>query len=32
VACGAVMVEGNGLSQQDAVLILQQLAGSTALG
>ena len=28
VACGAVVVEGNGLSQQDAVLILQQLVGS----
>jgi hypothetical protein len=30
VACGAVAVEGNGLSQQDAVLILQQLVGLPA--
>jgi hypothetical protein len=29
VACGAVMVEGNGLSHQDAAQILQQLAGSS---
>jgi thioester reductase-like protein len=28
VACGAVLVEGNGLSHQDAAQILQQLAGS----